>query len=1019
VNQTRSRFLSAFENQEIPVERIIEELKVKRSPNINPLFQVLFNYLTGFSNKIEFPDSVFELQKGERISAQFDLTLTANDNVNDLDCVFEYNTDLFKEDTIVRMSGHFLSILRSIVEDEKLNIKAIPLLTQQENRLMLKEWNKNQVEYQVEKCIHQVFEEQVLKTPDAIAVVFENEQLTYTELNARANRLANYLVKEGVKEGMFIAICLHRSIDLLVSLLAVSKTGATYIPLDPIYPKARLALILEDAKPFILISELSMFQNLPETDTRILLLDQKSVYSNESGENLNYGNAQNFAYVLYTSGSTGIPKGVQIKQHSVVNLVSSMSKLLKVTSKDVLLAETTISFDIAEMEMYLPLFAGAKLVIASEDTSLNIEILKNKIEDSGATLFQATPVSFKMLLLSGWNGKSDLKIICGGEAFSKELARELLLRCKEVWNGYGPTETTIYSVVKKLTSEDCAGEGYVPIGRPIDNTTLYVLNSKLVPVPVGITGELYIGGVGVSPGYLNLDGMTAERFIPNPFSDDPEARIYKTGDLVQYFPDGNLVYLSRADFQVKIRGFRIELGEIESVIAKFDGIKENVVITREDENGEKMLVAYCVPKVESDFNEAEFRHYLKEKLPDYMVPSAIVRMDKLPLTANNKVDRKALPEPSNIYASASQIYVEPKTLTEKKLTVIWCSILKLEKIGILDDFFEIGGHSMIAVTLIIKIEKEFGVRLPLATLFEKSNIQRLAKVIDDGITPDKWRSLVPLRPTGSKKPLFLVHGLGLNVLLYTTIINYLDSEQPVFGLQAKGLNGIEKPLETIEDIAKYYNSEIMTVDPVGPYNLAGYSLGGTIAYEMGRQLTAMGKQVNFIGLLDSVAEGSIDNLSVYDKIGSITKFLLSYIHWNITYFFNTSNESMISVIKRRWRGLGKKMRGMDIKVDAGDYSSKGERHELPKYLKRVHRANYYAGRKYVIKSYSGSVHLFKAAHQTFFIEDPVNYGWDKYAKGGVIIHEIPGEHSSTFAPPNDKIFSSILQEILDGKKVKS
>jgi acyl carrier protein len=301
-----------------------------------------------------------------------------------------------------------------------------------------------------------------------------------------------------------------------------------------------------------------------------------------------------------------------------------------------------------------------------------------------------------------------------------------------------------------------------------------------------------------------------------------------------------------------------------------------------------------------------------------MVPSAIVRMEKLPLTANNKVDRKALPEPTNLITSATQAYVEPKTLTEKKLTTIWCSILKLEKIGILDDFFEIGGHSMIAVTLIIKIEKEFGVRLPLATLFEQSNIQRLAKVIEDGITPDKWRSLVPLRPSGSKKPLFLVHGLGLNVLLYTTIINYLDPEQPVFGLQAKGLNGIDQPLETIEDIAKYYISEIMTIDPEGPYNLAGYSLGGNIAYEMGRQLTGMGKKVNFIGLLDSVAEGSIDNVSALNKFGSIVKFIMSYINWNITYFFKTSNESMFSVLKRRWRGLVKKMRGLDIRVDIED-----------------------------------------------------------------------------------------------------
>jgi amino acid adenylation domain-containing protein len=1019
VGNTTKRFLSAYENQEIPIERLVEELKIKRILNINPVFQVLFNYLAGFPAEIHLPGANLQQLRGERISAQFDLTLTVNDEKNGLDCTFEYNTDLFREETISRLSGHFLTILRSIVENEELNIRSIPLLTEQENNLMLKEWNNTHVVYPEGKCIHHLFEEQVTRTPDAIAVVFENEQLTYSELNARVNRLAQYLVGQGAKEGTTVAICIHRSIDLVAGLLAISKTGATYLPLDPIYPKARLALILDDAKPILLVSESSMMDSLPDTGARILLLDKKEIYSGESSKNLSNGSSQNFAYILYTSGSTGKPKGVQIKQHSVVNLLSSMGRLLKVNFRDTLLAGTTISFDIAQMEMFLPLVTGAKLVIATENTAMNVELLKKKIEESGATLFQATPVTFKMLLLSGWNGKQDLKLVCGGEAFSKELARELLPRCREVWNGYGPTEATIYSVVKKLTPEDCTGEGYVPIGRPVDNTTLFVLNSRLVPVPVGITGELFIGGDGVSTGYLNLPEMTGERFIPDPFSNNPDSRIYKTGDLVHYFPDGNLVYLNRADSQVKIRGFRIELGEIESAISRFEGMKENVVIAREDAQGEKMLVAYCVTGTASGLDEQSLKLHLKEKLPDYMIPAAFVRMDILPLTSNNKVDRKALPDPVSLSSSVSKEYVAPKTITEKKLVGIWSSILKIEKIGIMDDFFEIGGHSMIAVTLIIKIEKEFGIRLPLATLFEQSNIQKLAKVIENGITPDKWRSLVPLSPGGSKKPLFLVHGLGLNVLLYTTIINHLDPEQPVYGLQAKGLNGIDEPLGTIEEIASYYISEIMTIDREGPYQLAGYSLGGNIAYEMARQLKERGKKVSFIGLLDAVAEDSVNHLPGFRQIGSRGKFLMNYVFWNISYFFKASNESRFSVIRRRWRGLWKKVRGIDIRVEKDDRVSKGEQHELPKYLRKVHRANLLAGRKYILKPYDGSVHLFKAVHQTFYIVDPVYYGWDKYALGGVIIHEIAGEHSSTFAPPNDKKFASLLQKSLDETSAKS
>ncbi|MCX6248515.1 MAG: amino acid adenylation domain-containing protein [Bacteroidetes bacterium] len=1019
VRNTMNRFLSAHENQQIPIERIVDELKVKRSMNNNPVFQVIFNYLAGFPTEFQLPGSVMTLLRGERISSQVDLTLTVNDEENGLNCVFEYNTNLFREETIARMAGHYLTLLGAVTENENLDTRSVPLLTNPENRLMLEEWNNTRMDYPAGKCIHELFEDQVRKTPDSIAVVFENEELTYRDLNAMANRLANYLLRQGAKEGTVVAICMRRSIDLLAGLLAISKTGATYLPLDPIYPKARLSLILEDAKPALVLSESSLAGSLPETESTIIFLENREVYSGEPSGNLTYGNAQNTAYLLYTSGSTGKPKGVQIKHHSVINLVCSMGKLLKVTAEDILLAETTISFDIAELEMYLPLFAGARLVIATESAALNVELLKEKIEESGATLFQATPVTFKMLVLSGWKGKQDLKLICGGEAFSQELASQLLTRCKEVWNGYGPTETTIYSVVKKIGQQDCNGDGYVPIGRPLDNTRVYVLNSKLVPVPVGVTGELYIGGDGVSTGYLNLPEMTGQRFIPDLFDRKPESRIYKTGDLVKYFADGTLLYLERADSQVKIRGFRIELGEIESAIAQYRGIKENVVVVREDIQGEKILVAYCVTDNFTLLDEAGLRLHLKEKLPDYMVPAAIVTMEKLPLTANNKVDRKALPEPANFSSAVSKEYVEPKTLTEKKLVTIWSSILKIERIGIRDDFFEIGGHSMIAVTMIIQIEKEFGIRLPLATLFDQTNIQSLAKVIEDGITPDKWRSLVTLRQGGSKKPLFLVHGLGLNVLLYTTVINHLDPEQPVYGLQAKGLNGIDQPLKTIEEIAAYYISEILTVDPQGPYRLAGYSLGGIIAFEMGRQLKEMGKDVNFIGLLDTVAEGSVRRLPLRGQIVSRSRYLVNYLFWNIAYFFKASGESKFSKFRRRWRGLSKKVRGIDIKVSKDDRVSKGEQRELPEYLHKVHRANLRAGRMYILKPYEGRVDLFKAAHQTFYIVDPVNYGWDKYASGGVVIHEIPGEHSSTFAPPNDKHFASILQRSIDETRIQS
>jgi len=538
-------------------------------------------------------------------------------------------------------------------------------------------------------------------------------------------------------------------------------------------------------------------------------------------------------------------------------------------------------------------------------------------------------------------------------------------------------------------------------------------------VPVGVSGELYIGGDGLSPGYLNNAEMTASRFVKNPFSEKPDDLIFKSGDLVKYLPDSTIVFLARIDTQVKIRGFRIELGEIESAICSFPGIKEAIVVAPNNPCGDKVLVAYYTLESSEDIDLEKLRSLLKLKLPDYQVPSFFLKLDKIPLTLTNKVDRRTLTAAGLPSVVDDSNFIAPSTEYEIRLAKIWKDILKIDKISIHSGFFELGGYSLLAVSMIIRIEKEFGIRLPLTTIVEQSTIQKLSKIIEEGITPDKWRSLVPLRPNGEKKPLFLIHGMGLNVLLYTTIINYLDPNQPVYGLQAKGLNGVEKPLETIEDIASYYISEIMTIDNKGPYQLAGYSLGGNIAFEMARQLDVMGKKVSFIGLLDTDTDNLINPFSISGIRYCGGKYSLNYLKWNILYLFKHSNESMFAVIRRRLNGLWKKIRGRDYKVVKENNVSKGEKRELPKYLRKVHQANLKASRNYIIKPYSGCVHVFKATHQTFYIHDPVNYGWDKYALGGAVIHEIPGEHSVIFAPPNDKYFSSILQQSLDESMIQS
>ena len=449
---------------------------------------------------------------------------------------------------------------------------------------------------------------------------------------------------------------------------------------------------------------------------------------------------------------------MQIQQQALVNFILSMSKQPGITSSDVMLAVTTISFDIAGLELYLPILFGARIVIATQETSINPELLIRKIEDCQPTILQATPVTFRMLNSSQWGGLKKLKILCGGEALPKELAFDLIDKCGELWNMYGPTETTVWSTVEKVAVDATDKTGYVNLGRAIDNTCIYVLNSELQPVPVGYPGELFIGGDGLAKGYFNLPEMTSEKFLPDPFSPKPGARMYRTGDLVQQTGNGKLEFLNRVDSQVKIRGFRIELGEIESALSQYPSMNDNVVIVREDTPGDKRLIAYIVKKENQNTDIAQLRQYMKTKVPDYMVPSAFVFIDQFPLTPNGKIDRKVLPAPFEAEENSTKEYIEPQTEIEKKLAAIWSEVLKLNRIGIDENFFEIGGHSMIAVTLMIKIEKELGIRLPLAILFDYSNIRDMALFIEKKNEPVKWSSLVPIRAKGSKRPLYMVHG---------------------------------------------------------------------------------------------------------------------------------------------------------------------------------------------------------------------------------------------------------------------
>jgi len=550
--------------------------------------------------------------------------------------------------------------------------------------------------------------------------------LTYAELNTCANQLAAALRAEGVGPGSIVGIYLERSSHLLVALLAVLKAGGTYLPLYPAFPRERLAFMMEDSRTPILLTDSQLQSTLPPYSGRVLLVDASALVS-QSEENLaSPSSPEQLAYILYTSGSTGRPKGVEISHRAVVNFLHSMRREPGLTADDILLAVTTLSFDIAGLELYLPLLVGARVVLASREVAADGIRLADLLERSKATVMQATPATWRVLVESGWQGNSKFKILCGGEALSRELARQLLSRCGELWNLYGPTETTIWSTVGRVTSS----EDKISIGRPIANTWIYILDSNLQLVPIGIPGELYIGGEGLAQGYLNRPELTAEKFIPNRFSADPTARLYRTGDLARYLPDGCIEHLGRLDFQVKVRGYRIELGEIEAVLRQQEAVAETVAVAREDTPGEKRLVAYLVPKGGTGPSFEMLRTFLKAKLPDYMVPSSFVCLEALPLTPNGKIDRRALPPPEGTQMDSSRGYVAPRTPVEEVLVGIWSEVLGRRQVGIHDNFFDLGGHSLLATRVTTRIREALQVDVPLRSLFESPTVEGLVEQIE-------------------------------------------------------------------------------------------------------------------------------------------------------------------------------------------------------------------------------------------------------------------------------------------------
>jgi amino acid adenylation domain-containing protein len=729
--RVREMALEAYAHQDLPFEKLVEELKPERSLSHSPLFQMMFVLQNAPTTNLSFERVSVTPITIRLDAAKFDLMLAMRETVDGLKGSVQYNTDLFNDARITRLLGHLQKLFESVVADPGVRIGELSFLSDAEKSQLLSEWNETQRDYRSDKCVHDLFEEQAEKTPGAIALVFEGQQLTYRELNTRANRVAHCLANIGVGPETLVAICMERSFELVVGLLGILKAGGAYVPLDPNDPKERLAFMLEDTQVPVLLTQERLLANLPDHGARVVCLDRDwQQIAADSGENLITGmGAENLAYVTYTSGSTGQPKGVAVLHRGILRLLTGV-EYVRLDANQTLLQLAPISFDASTFEIWGALLHGARCVLFSGKIAAPNE-LGNILRRSNVGTLWLTASLFNLVIDEVPEALSEVRqLLIGGEALSvSHVQRALaLLPRTQIINGYGPTESTTftccYSIPRRLDENITS----ISIGRPVANSKVYLLDSQLSPVPVGVTGELYIGGDGLARGYLNRPELTAEKFIPDPFCQDPGARLYKSGDLARFLSNGNIEFLGRTDHQVKIRGFRIELGEIEAALRQHPAVQQTVVLVRQKMSGEKSLVAYLVSSEESISTVNELRSFLRQKLPEYMVPSSFVTVAALPLLPSGKIDRNALPAPDEDKAELST-FVAPRTAVEELLVEIWAEVLKVEKVGVSDNFFELGGHSLLATQVISRLHKTFDLSLPLQSLFENPTIEGLARII--------------------------------------------------------------------------------------------------------------------------------------------------------------------------------------------------------------------------------------------------------------------------------------------------
>jgi len=899
-------------------------------------------------------------------------------------------------------------------------------LTDAEQELLRMEWNKTASDYPKDKCIYELFEIQSAQTPDNIALIHpeglsdstvgsDRKLLTYRELNQCANQLAHYLQTLGVGPETLVGICMERSFDLIIGLLGILKAGGVYVPLDPTYPQERLAFMLEDTQAPILLTQRHLVKELPDHKAKVVRIDadwETIALKIQTNPNVKIS-VDSPAYVVYTSGSTGKPKGVVGLHKGAVNRMHWMWTTYPFEIGEVCCQKTSLNFIDSLWEIFGPLLQGVPSILIPTETSKDPNELIQILADNQVTRIVLVPSLLRLILdtqsdLS--NRLAKLKYwVTSGEVLPVELLQRFQNRMPKsiLLNLYGSSEIT-GDATWYDTSQGVL-QSSVPIGKPLANMQTYILDKHLQLVPIGAQGELYIGGVGLAQRYLNRPELTAEKFIQNPFSTKPNEYLFKSGDITRYLPDGNIEFLGRVDHQVKIRGFRIELGEIETVLQQHPTVQEATA-------GDKRLVAYIVANQGQEIIIGQLRDFLKQKLPEHMIPAFYVILAALPLTPNGKVNRLALPTPTDLRPELEGAFVPARTPLEKRLADIWAKALGLEQVGIQDNFFELGGDSLLAAYLLTEIEIKLGVQqLPLAVLLQAPTIEQLAEVLHNEERGNTWSSLVPIQPKGSRPPFFFVHAHGGNVIGYYHLAHHLGPDYPFYGLQAQGLDGISSPFRRFEDMAAHYVKEIRTVQPRGPYYVGGWCLGGYVALEMARHLQAEGEEVALVVMVESAHPDYPKYLSRTGPFRRQLYQVIARLDLEASNFLEVESSRKLAYSSARISRLVNTIRVKFARMDytLGETSPASNGVSPFQIQKVVEQAHAEASQVYRPKPYEGAVAVFRAAKQPLGIHPDPTLGWGEVIKSKLDLQEVPDNHIGLLSIPRVRITSDKIRKCFD------